>query len=106
MSTLYTALAGIGLALYIAPPIIRRWRIRRKHNVFHYIEYNLYGDHYTTRENGALSEFIAEGVLWQIEVNGGAVTYHYKRQSLDAVQAEIDTRYDKEIKQQRESKTW
>lgn len=69
--------------------------------MFHYIEYNLHGDSYTTRENGALSEFIADGVLWQIENQGGKVTYHYKRQSLDAVQAEIDSRYDKEIKQQK-----
>lgn len=102
--SLYTALAVGVVVLYFAPSLIRRLLMRRKHKVFHYIEYNLYGDDYTTRENGALNEFIADAVLWQIEQAGGAVTFHFKRMNLDNVQSVIDQRYEKEL-QRSKSKT-
>lgn len=98
MIDMITGLAAVGVAAYYAPPLIKRELMRRKHKVFHYIEYELFGDFYTTRENGALNEFVADAVLARLEKLGGEVLYHYTRQSLDLVQDEIDRRYANEMK--------
>lgn len=93
-----TGLAVVAVAVYCGPPMVRRYLMRRKHKVYHYIEYELFGDLYSTRDNGAINEFIADALLSRLEQLGGEVVYHYKRQSLELVQGVIDSRYAREQK--------
>jgi len=95
--TYFIITAAVMVAIYKAA---RLFSDKRKMSIYHYVEYRIYRETYTTREEGALNDLLGVGLLEQIRERGGFVLYH-RSGSQEYIENIIDNRYYDEQEQQK-----
>lgn len=84
---------GFKLTTFIIKKLIVNYKLKKVTKMYHYIEYEIYGKKFTTRENGALNNTLGTALLCYIEQSKGKILYHYYG-TIDQVDNYIDYNFE------------